>query len=186
MRPPPTPTPTPTPQQELAALYNEHADFVWRSLLRLGAAPDVAEDLLHEVFLVVRRRQGDFDRERSIRAWLYGISRGVAANHRRGRSRAAERLRNIATPSPPPTPEEGLERRKAAAFVADFLASLDEPRRRVFELIDIEGLSGPEVGALLGIPVMKVHTLRRSARRRFEAALDRRRPGEARSRRESA
>ena len=184
MRPPPTPTPT--PQQELAALYNEHADFVWRSLLRLGASPDVAEDLLHEVFLVVRRRQGDFDRERSIRAWLYGIARGIAANYRRGRSRAAERLRNVATPSPPPTPEEGLDRRKAAAFVADFLAELDEPRRRVFELIDIEGLSGPEVGALLGIPVMKVHTLRRSARRRFEAALEKRRQGEASNRRETA
>ncbi len=184
MRPPPTPTPT--PQQELAALYNEHADFVWRSLLRLGAPRDVAEDLLHEVFLVVRRRLQDFDRERSIRAWLYGIARGIAANHRRGRSRAAQRLRKVATPSPPPTPEEGLERRKAAAFVARFLDQLDPPRRRVFELMDIEGLSGPEVSALLELPVMKVHTLRRSARRRFAAALDERRLGEARTTRETA
>lgn len=155
----------------LGAIYSEHAGFVWRSLLRLGAAPAEAEDLLHEVFLVVRRRLDDFEPERSLRAWLYGIARGVAANHRRGRTRAQVRLEQMPPPSPPLTPEEGLERRRAAALVAEFLAGLDAPRRQVFELMDIEGLSGPEAAEALQIPLMKVHTRLRSARNLFNSHL---------------
>lgn len=156
----------------LGAIYSEHAGFVWRSLLRLGAAPAEAEDLLHEVFLVVRRRLADFDEDRSLRAWLYGIARGVAANHRRGRRREEARLDRLPEPNPPMTPEEGLQRARAAALVAEFLATLDEPRRQVFELMDIEGLSGPEVAEALQIPLMKVHTRLRSARNLFHAHLN--------------
>ncbi|MEZ4453298.1 MAG: sigma-70 family RNA polymerase sigma factor [Nannocystaceae bacterium] len=160
------------PGATLGAIYSEHAGFVWRSLLRLGASQAEAEDLLHEVFLVVRRRLDDFEDGRSLRAWLYGIARGVAANHRRGRRREEARLDRLPSPSPPMTPEEGLQRRRAAALVAEFLATLDEPRRQVFELMDIEGLRGPEVAEALQIPLMKVHTLLRSARTLFHAHLN--------------
>lgn len=157
----------------LGAVYGEHASFVWRVLLRLGAAPDVAEDLLHEVFLVVRRRLTDFDRTRSLRAWLHGIARGVAANHRRGHNRTAQREQALTQmpPSAPPTPEEGLARQEAATLVAAFLNDLDEPRRQVFALMDIEGMSGPEVAEALQLPLIQVYTRLRSARSLFRAAV---------------
>src|SRR5690606_14100263 len=37
-------------------LYRDHADFVWRSLRRMGLGQDAAKDALHDVFLVVHRR----------------------------------------------------------------------------------------------------------------------------------
>jgi len=165
------------PELTLAAVYHEHAGFVWRALQRFGAGPEDAEDLLHEVFLVVRRRLGDFDPERSLRGWLYGIARGIAANHRRGRSRTANRMESLARlpPSPAPTPDEAVMRGEAAALVEVFLAGLDEPRRQVFELMDIEGLSGPEVAEALQIPLAQVHTRLRSARTLFQQTLSRRR-----------
>jgi len=166
----------------LEGVYAAQAGFVWRALLRFGAAPDVAEDLLHEVFLVVRRRLGDFDPERSLRGWLYGIARGVAANHRRGLSRAARREQRIEAvgSAGPPTPEEGVARREAAALVLRFLEGLDPERRQVFELMEIEGLSGPEVAEVMQIPLMKAHTLLRSARALFRAALAEREAGQTR------
>src|SRR5262245_20213636 len=54
-------------------VYVEHADFVWRSLCRLGAAGADAEDLLQEVFVVVQRRRADFDGRSKLETWLFGI-----------------------------------------------------------------------------------------------------------------
>lgn len=166
----------------LEGVYAAEAEFVWRALLRFGVAPDVAEDLLHEVFLVVRRRLGDFERGRSLRGWLYGIARGVAANHRRGQSRAARREERVGEMAPerPPTPEDGVARSEAAALVMRFLVGLDPERRQVFELIEIEGLSGPEVAEVMQIPLMKVHTLLRSGRGLFRAAVAEHEAGRAR------
>ncbi|HKQ71472.1 MAG TPA: sigma factor, partial [Polyangiaceae bacterium] len=42
--------------EQLAGLFAEHADFVWRSLRRLGVPHADADDAVQEVFLVVHRR----------------------------------------------------------------------------------------------------------------------------------
>jgi len=49
----------------------------------------------------------------------------------------------------------------------------------VFELVDVEGLRGPEVAELLGANLNVVYSRLRLARRRFEAFLDGRREGGA-------
>ncbi len=157
----------------LAGVYSEHASFVWSALQRFGVAEEAAEDLLHEVFLIVRRRLPDFDASRSLRGWLHGICRGVAANHRRGRVRQHRREEALAwTPTVHvQTPEEALAQREAAAKVDEFLQSLEASRREVFVLMDIEGMTGPEVAEVLALPLVQVHTRLRSARNSFQAFL---------------
>ncbi len=151
----------------LADLYRDHADFVWRSLLRLGIAEAFAEDVSHEVFLVVRRRLRDYDGRAPIKAWIYGITRGVAANRRRADARAERRLRIVEAPPAPPTPEQAVERAQAAELVAAFLQTLPDAQREVFELVDIEGLRGPEVADVLGENLNSVYSRLRLARDRF-------------------
>ena len=41
---------------ELRPVFDEHHDFVWRSLVHLGVPTSHADDALQEVFLVVHRR----------------------------------------------------------------------------------------------------------------------------------
>ena len=151
----------------LADLYRDHADFVWRSLLRLGIPEATAEDVAHEVFLVVRRRLRDYDGRAPIKAWIYGIARGVAANRRRADARAQRRLRVVEAPPAPPTPEQAVQRAQAAQLVADFLQTLPDAQREVFELVDIEGLRGPEVAQALGDNLNSVYSRLRLARDRF-------------------
>lgn len=153
---------------ELGRLYRQHADFVWRTLVRLGIDNADAEDVAHEVFLIVGRRLADFDPESSLRAWLYGIARGVAANRRRSAQRAKRRLEIVDPPDAPQTPEEHVQRRQAAALVGRFLEALPGEQREAFVLVDIEGLSGPDAALALGEKLNSVYSRVRLARARFK------------------
>ncbi len=154
-------------QMQLGRLYREHADFVWRIVLRLGIPESMAEDVAHEVFMVVGRRLPDYDERTPFRAWLYGIARGVAANQRRSTQRSERRLRAVPAPTDPPSPEDRLQRSQAAALVEHFLDTLRPQEREVFVLIDIEGLSGPEAAKALGRNLNSVYSRLRLARSRF-------------------
>lgn len=158
---------------ELDVLYRSHAGFVWRCVQRLGVPVDAADDAVQEVFLVARRRLGEYDPAiASPRGWLFGIARGISANLRRTAARAVRKLVVVEAPPGPETPEHSLERRQAAARVAEFLDALDPRQREVFELVDIEGLRGPEVAQLLAIDLATVYSRLRLARRKFAAFVD--------------
>ena len=63
----------------LRTVYREHARYVWRVCHGMGVSPLHIDDVVHDVFLVVRRRLDDFDPRRSMRAWLAGITRRVVS-----------------------------------------------------------------------------------------------------------
>lgn len=157
----------------LETLYRQHAGFVWRVVQRMGIPEAAAEDVVQEVFLVVRRRLPEYEGRGAATSWLYAIARGVAANHRRGRARAERRLRVVPAPRPAPSPEDEVGRADAVALVRSFLDQLDPDQREVFVLADIEGLSGPEIAEALGINLNVAYSRLRLARRklrRFAAA----------------
>ena len=64
-------------------IYEEHFEFVWRSLRLLGVAPELLEDVTQDVFSVVARQLDDFEGRASVRTWLFAILQRVAANQRR-------------------------------------------------------------------------------------------------------
>lgn len=156
-------------------VYRRHVGFVWRSLRSLGVPESMLEDAAHEVFLVVHRRWADFDGRAKMTTWLFGIAQGVARNHRRGHLRAERRLAAVRDASTHAAADSGvhahpgrhLDRKQAAALVESFLGTLDEDKRRVFELCEIEGMSAPEAARCLAINVNTVSTRLRRARASF-------------------
>lgn len=159
----------------LEAVYRVHADFVWRSALRFGVPSSAAEDVVHEVFLVVGRRLPEFVAGSSMRAWLYGITRGVCANRRRSHDRRERRHAELqlVEPDRPATPEELARRSQAVSLVQAFLETLDDRQRQVFALADLEGLTGPEMAEALGEPLNTIYSRLRLARRKFKAYVAR-------------
>ncbi len=158
----------------IAAVYAEHADFVVRVARQLGAPAAELEDVVHDVFIVVHRRLADHRPERgSLRAWLFGICRNTVYHHLRGRTRAEQRLLRLPEPAPRPGLDDELARARALAEVDEFLAQLDEGRRLVFALIDIEGMAAPEVAQALDLNLNTVYSRLRLARRQFETHLHR-------------
>jgi RNA polymerase sigma-70 factor, ECF subfamily len=162
---------------DLAEVYRCHAGFVWRVVRRLGVPEAALEDVVHDVFLVVHRRLGEYDGRAALTTWLFGIARGVASNHRRGLARAQRKLSVAPTPSSAPDPEVRTDQQQLAGFVREFLGRLDEDRRLLFELADIEGLKVPEIAETLGMNLNTAYARLRAVREQLSRALAERESG---------
>jgi len=68
---------------DLATVYRAHATDVLRWAARLAGPFLDPEDLMHDVFLVVRRRLPEFRGDAKITTWLYRITERVVRNARR-------------------------------------------------------------------------------------------------------
>jgi RNA polymerase sigma-70 factor, ECF subfamily len=159
------------PLPELCQLFDAHADFVYRVLLRLGVPRADAEDCVQDVFLVVAHRLSDYEERGSIRAWLFMIARQVAMHAQRSSVRRARYHLEIVPPAQTDDPHRILVRKQAIELVHEFLAELDEPQAQAFYLAEIEQLSMPEIAAALGVKLNTAYSRLRLARRRLEQWL---------------
>jgi RNA polymerase sigma-70 factor (ECF subfamily) len=162
------------PDPEFANLYHRHHGFVWRILRRLGVPPGTLDDAAQEVFVVVHRRRQDLRADASMRSWLFGIARRVAADTHRGKARRDRKHDALPAPADDPPLDDALARSEAAEFVRTFLDRLDEGHRMVFALSDIEGMTAPEIAEALDLKLNTVYSRLRKARLDFERAVARR------------
>jgi len=160
----------------LRTVYREHFGFVWALVRRLGVGERDVEDAVQDVFIVVHRRLHDFEERAAIRTWLYAITMRVAANYRRRHRRRAEHgdadLSRLAAP-PSSDPEAHARRSEAAEILDRLLSRLDEKKRAVFVLAEIEGLPAPEIAKIVGTNPRTVYSRLRAARARFGTDLAR-------------
>jgi RNA polymerase sigma-70 factor (ECF subfamily) len=68
-------------------------------------------------------------------------------------------------------PDEVLLEREAALLVEKLLDQLDEEKREVLVLAELEQLSGAEIAISLGLNVNTVYARLRAARQQFDAAV---------------
>lgn len=150
-----------------SAVYREHARYVWRICRGMGVSPLHVDDVVHDVFLVVRRRLVDFDPRRSLRAWLAGITRRVVGHLRRKLAREDRRLRALPEPDPVRSPHDAVQRHDAERLMQRFLDTLDADKRVAFLLLEIEGLTAKEVAEVCKTNPRTVYSRARAARQRF-------------------
>jgi RNA polymerase sigma-70 factor (ECF subfamily) len=151
-----------------------YAPFVGRSLRYLGIGDSDVEDAAQEVFVVVHRRRDDFEGRSSLQTWLYGICVRIAMAHRRKTSRRKEQVVDEPpTPSIPPPQPADIERREARERLQRILDGLDEAKRNVFVLYEIEHLPMKDVAEALGCPLQTAYSRHQAARKHVLSAFDR-------------
>jgi RNA polymerase sigma factor (sigma-70 family) len=152
--------------RQFHAIYRREFEFVWASARRFGVAPGAVDDAVQDVFLTAYRRLDHLRYEVSPRAWLYAVTRRVASHYRRGAARRARRMDALrATPAQEETPQQRLD---AARQLERLLERLGSANRTVFEMVELLGMSGPEVAAELGQPLNTVYSRLRLARARLQ------------------
>jgi RNA polymerase sigma-70 factor (ECF subfamily) len=156
-----------------AAVYESEFGYVWRNLRRLGVSDAQLDDATQDVFLVVHRRLGDFESRSKIRTWIFGIVLRIASTYRRtAQRRHTEPLDEHVAESTLST-DDLTDRAEAGRLLRRLLDELDDDRRAVFVLAELEQMTAPEVSAALGVNLNTVYSRLRSARRDINAALER-------------
>lgn len=154
-------------------VYAAHVGFVWRVLRTFGVPEAQIEDAVQDVFVVVHRRLAEWQGRAAITTWLFAIARRVASGHRRNADKRtalagiAEDLVGQATADP----FDEMSRAQAAATVLAILEQLDEDKRIVFALVELEQLPVPEVARMLELNLNTAYSRLRLARHAFEAAV---------------
>jgi RNA polymerase sigma-70 factor, ECF subfamily len=156
------------PVLDASQVFRDYAPFVLRSVRRLGVGAADVEDAAQEVFLVVHRKLATFDGTSTVRTWLFGIALRVASDYRK---RAHVRRERIGTALPTQSVEaeqpELVRRRQIREQLDRALDSLDDARRAVFVLYEMEGVPMAEVAACVGCPLFTAYSRLREARERI-------------------
>lgn len=160
-------------------LVARHEAPLYRFAVRSCGGEREAEDALQDGLLAAWRGAGTWRGESSARTWLYQVV--VNACHRRHRRRAGQ----PAEPQPleaaaavaggEPGPDERVAAREVGRAIDAALAAMAEEAREVLLLRDVEGLSGEETAAALGLGLAamksRLHRARLELKARVEVAL---------------
>ncbi len=159
---------------DLAALFDANADFVWRSVRRLGVTEAWADDATQQVFVIAQQKVTTIAVGHE-RAFLFRVAVNVASHVRRAASRRREVLgedEGLLVDDALPQ-DAALDQRRARALLDDVLDTLDDDLRTVFVLCELEEMTMVDVAAMLGVPSGTVASRLRRGRVAFHEQAQR-------------
>ncbi len=154
-------------------VYREHVRFVWRTVRRLGVREPDVEDVCQRVFEIVHRQLPGFRGEARLTTWLFEIVRRVVSDHRRS---AYERRRDLHAPEEiglAATQEGAVGMSEARVLLDQLIEELDEDKRIVFVMCELEGMAVKEVAEMIDAPLQTVYSRLHAARERLERGVRR-------------
>lgn len=130
------------------ALFHRHAGRLFGYFRRHGLSEPHAQDLVQQTFLHLHRARADFREGRLLRPWLYTIAANVRRMHFRTKGRKPETSLDPDVHRPSVEPDASTAEQR---LVRRALDELKPAQREVLILHWYEGLSYPEVAAVMGI-----------------------------------
>lgn len=166
---------------DFESLANEHKDAVYRQMIRACGNREDAEDVLVEALLKAYRGLPQLREAVAFRSWLAQIARRICWQLRSRESLMPllqlsvmeDEGRQIAQEGPSAEEQVALQEMKSLLEAA--VAKLPEEYRAVYEMRELEEVSGPEVAERLGISLdamkSRLHRARGLVRQSLDAAL---------------
>ncbi|MBX3262478.1 MAG: RNA polymerase sigma factor [Labilithrix sp.] len=157
-------------------LYEQYLPLVWRWAARLGVPRHSLDDAVQEVFLTLYGRLDDFEGRSSLKSWVFAVTFRVVRNFRRRRGSAPagdDETEVDAIAAEGVHPEAAATQSEAVTLLQSILDGLDDDKREVFVMAELEGLTATEIGHLLGVSSNTVASRLRHAREEVRAAWER-------------
>jgi RNA polymerase sigma factor (sigma-70 family) len=138
----------------LRVLYDREARWLLAVIQRIVRDPDLAQDLLQDVFLLIWQKAGSFQRELgSGRGWIYTVARHRALDEaRKNRPEVSLGDEFEAVANALPAHDEGDSPHDDEAL-ARCLAELDDPKRQCVVDAYVEGYTHEQIAARLSKPI---------------------------------
>jgi RNA polymerase sigma-70 factor (ECF subfamily) len=166
----------------LGQLYDRHGAVCYGLARRIVGQPDVAEEIVQDVFAQVWREAARYARDRAtVAGWLVMLTRARAIDRVRSRRARPDAAAGVALSAvPPPTaadpdPEAAALTAAEAHSVRQALIALPDQQRALLDLAYYEGLTHSEIAERTGIPLGTVKTRLRAAMLTLRDAIGRQR-----------
>ena len=158
-------------QTAFEQLYDRYAPVVYTMVLRIVKTPDVAQDLLQEIFLAIWNKSSSFSEARgSVYTWIMSLARNRSLDFLKSKEHASRGpgLDDTAVLNLPETahmadPLNAAISSEHEGRMREGLALLDTQQRAVIELSYYEGYTQAQIADRLGLPLGTVKTWMRQA-----------------------
>ena len=163
---------------DFETLANEHKDAVYRQLMRVCGNREDAEDVLIEALLKAYRNLEQLHEESAFRAWLVQIGRRVCWQLKQREALlpimqlSEMEAQGAELPSVADGPDVQTAKRQMKQLLLDAVAALPPQERSVYELRDLDELSGEDTAARLQISLAAMKSRLHRARARVRAFMD--------------
>ncbi|QNI88630.1 sigma-70 family RNA polymerase sigma factor [Synechococcus sp. ROS8604] len=155
--------------EDLARLYDEHSAAVHRLAYSLLSQQQEAEDLTHDVFLLLQR--GGFDSDRSsIRSYLLLLTRSMGLNRLNQRLNR-RRILQCFRPGCGQHDPVDLHAIEARIHLERALAQLSTREQQILAMNYRENISQSTIASTLDLPLGTVKTISRRALLKLREAL---------------
>lgn len=161
-------------RESFALLFGRFAPRVKSYLLKLGARPELAEELAQETLLTVWRKAAYFDPSRaSASTWIFTIARNLRIDSIR-RQRHPEDLIDEPEMIPPEEvrPDEALSSAERETRLRRALKTLPREQAEVVQMSFFHDKAHAEISQDLGVPLGTVKSRLRLAMVRLRAQLE--------------
>lgn len=161
------------------ALYDRYGNLVYSAALRVVRDPQVAEDMVQEIFLRIWRKPDSYVAQRGrFATWLTSVTRNRAVDEIRSRGRRfryetaspEEQERELPAPetNDPALMAELADQRR---LILAALAQIPAEQRQIIELAYFGGLTQQEIAERLSQPLGTVKTRIRLGMQKLRVAL---------------
>ena len=168
----PRPPSRPSADETCLEAFQRELNYIARTFRRLGVPTSEVEDLIQELFLVLRRVWDKYDAGRPLRPYLFGIAFRLAASHQRRRVREVH-LGTVTEADGAPGPERLLESKRTGSLMLEALEQVPLPRRAVIVMHELDQVPVAEIASILSIPRFTVYSRLRKGRWELKRSLRR-------------
>ncbi len=141
----------PVDAAEFSRLYEDSRRKLWLIAAAIVCDRTEADDLVQEAAVVGLSKLGEFRRGTNFEAWMGQITRHVALNALRRKTRRTAALTRAASWMPSQAAESAMHQ-PLDARLAEGLSDLDETARSCLMMRVVGDMPYPVIGEVLGIP----------------------------------
>lgn len=152
-------------------IWNEFSGALRGFILKRVQDEDAADDILQEAFVKIHKNIGKLEDEKSLRAWLYQITRNTIIDYYRTRKYTVELPETLEAVADEPE-ENSDSANDLAPCVRALMDRLPERYRESLVLTEFDGLTQKEMGDKLGLSVSGAKSRAQRAKGKMKDLLE--------------
>lgn len=154
-------------QKAFRRLYDNHVELIFRFLMQFNSDRQIVSDWVQQAFIKAFRKLDSFKGQSTFKTWLFSI----AINEMRSSNRKLKAIDSIDDIVQDSAISEQIRDLDDMISIRDAISELDEQKRLVFMLYEVEGYSHREIAEMLGIGESTSRTILTRSKVKLRASL---------------
>ena len=138
-------------------LYHKYSVQLYKNLLTLVKSPDVAEEIIQELFIKIWEKRASIEIGGCFSSYLYTVGKNLVMDYFRSVSQEKKLQEQLAYYLNHDPHSSDLDKDHQDWLLNKAIEQLPPQRRRIFKLCKLEGKSYEEVSLQLGVSVSTIN-----------------------------